>query len=539
MRSLPRKRGGSERSRRAAIVALLTAPLALSLGSCGQNGEGSSTSVGSERPNLLLISIDSLRADTLGCYGHETLTGKPVSPRLDALASSSVVFDRAVSTTSWTMPSHHALFSGLPDLLHGAIDDVHGPSLDRVVLARELREAGYSTAGIYSGPYLHPAFGFDEGFEQYTNATGRSMAYDQEESERDLAESEAQFHQEISAHAVSDGALDFLEQRTGDRPFFLFLHYFDVHYDYTPPVETYARQFWPESGLPPISGTGFVGNPRIHAGMAPQALAGVRTYYEGEINWVDEQIGRVLTALAEQGLDENTVVCVVSDHGDEFFEHGRKGHRQNLYESTLHVPWILRLPERSTELRVSTPVSLADVAPTLLDLAGVVPETRIENPLLQNGMYGRSVLPLLNGAARSGPEPLGHLHRTDPNELAGLWAVWTGELKVIVQGDWEREGEVERLVGVRGEVFDLESDPEEQVALDPDRDARARAAIARYNELHKEVALLADQLAAGPMPAADLAERAAVQSRLVAAGYVVPERVGELPDPLAFPRESE
>ena len=509
-----------------------------------------------DRPlNVLLISIDSLRADHLGCYGYETAHGESTSPRLDELAEQGTLFENCVATTSWTMPSHHALLSGLPDLLHGAIDDSRQASPDRVALPEALAAEGWKTAGFYSGPYLHPAYGFGRGFAEgdYVNC-GSQAAFDFAAEDRDedqVRQLDLDSHQQITSERVSNGALAFLDRhhvQAADQPFFLFLHYFDVHYDYEPPSERYAKRFWPDYSRPPlINGQGFIHNPAVHAGMDPAALDGVITYYDGEIRWVDEQIGRVLDRLDALDLSTDTLVVVVSDHGDEFFEHGRKGHRNNLYGESLNVPLLVRLPGFARRgARVQNRVSLVDVAPTILDLAGVEPIAPISHPLLRHGMYGRSLRQLLAGRADAPREQLGLLRDTqdDPESGRGkTWALWTGDHKVLVD---VRFVETDAGTGLerRGEVYNLRADPGEQEDLEHSRSPAVRRAIERYEAIHAEVFELAGQFEEGPEPTHDDAEAAARQEELVRLGYlqkdangvIVPRKVGEQLEPMSFPK---
>src|SRR5688572_1906178 len=248
-----RHRNVRRRSRRRVVAIAPLAALVASVLSCTPDAPEST-----RPPNVLLISIDSLRADHLGCYGYRTSTGTPTSPRLDRLASEGVLFEHAQSTTSWTMPAHTALLSGLDDLAHGAVSDEAGPTPKRVQLAQALSDAGHATAGFFSGPYLDPRYGFGEGFEVYENVSG--------------AEGEIESHRACSAKQVSDRAIGWLDEwkrKDAVRPFFLFLHYFDVHYDYAPPEEGYARRFWADGRRPRLNGDEFFENPEIRAGMDP------------------------------------------------------------------------------------------------------------------------------------------------------------------------------------------------------------------------------------------------------------------------------
>jgi arylsulfatase A-like enzyme len=496
---------------------------------------GSCDSAGPEPPNILLISIDSLRADHLGCYGRRTPSGLSPSPVLDALAGRSVVFENAVSTTSWTMPAHHALFSGRPDLLHGAIDDWHGPTPRRTVLAEALQRRGYRTVGYFSGPYLQAAYGFAQGFDEYRNATGLPMPEELSPPAQDWAETEALFHQASTADRVTRAGLEALEAAATEdsRPLFLFLHYFDVHYDYLPPEERFAFQFL-AGRRPRLTGENFMSNPEVHAGMDPAELADVEAYYDGEIYWVDSQIGLLLDRLATLGLADDTVVVVVSDHGDEFFEHGEKGHRKNLFEPTLHIPLILHLPDGgSAGLRIPARVSLADVAPTLLELAGS--EAAGNDPVSP----ASSLLPLLHGDRDALRDALGFLHdaTSDPERPVHHWALWTGDLKVYVRQVTERgeDGSVHRF----GAVYDLAKDPGETRNLAASEDPAVQAAIRRYEELHAEILRRSRDLPAGAPPRFLDQSLEDQRRELEALGYALPERVSEhsVVTPPPFPRD--
>lgn len=350
------------------------------------------------RPNVILISIDTLRADHLGCYGY----GKPTSPHLDSLAGAGTLFERAHSTTSWTLPAHMALMTGLPDDLHEVVYDVVGLDPRRTMLAECFERAGYRTAGFHGGPYLDAFFGFGRGFMEYENCGTQMYGDDQRAAGASLdpaaqnlllAAKERESHRVQTAAVIERSAEAFLERRADeDRPFFLFLHHWDVHHDFAPPeadgrlfAQGYPRADLDVSNLPH--------NPAIHAGMAPEDFAYLLGCYDGEIHWVDRQIGKLRAKLEELGLADDTLIVVTADHGEEFLEHGQKGHRNNLHDESLHVPLILAGPGVRKGVRVPEQVRLFDVMPTILDLAGLPPVP---------DCYGVSLRPLLEGDA-SGP----------------------------------------------------------------------------------------------------------------------------------------
>ncbi len=463
--------------------------------------------------NVLLISIDSLRADHLGCYGYESPTGLSPSPRLDQLAEQGILFESTLSTTSWTMPSHHALFSGLPDLVHGATDDWHGPSPDRPVLAQRLLDRGYRTAGYFSGPYLQPQYGFAKGFEEYENVTALPMQFDIPKEERDLGAIERSFHEAATARQVTSRGEEFLREQSTDAPFFLFLHYFDVHYDYAPPREQYAERFRPGRRPPQIDGRWFMENPDIHPEMDPRLLEDVLSYYDGEIYWVDSQLGILFDTLEELGLQENTLVAVVADHGDEFFEHGQKGHRKTLYQESLRIPLILRWPAKwEGPHRVPNRVSIVDVAPTILECIGVA--TPRVSP---SATRGTSLIGLIDGSETGRREQLGFLRdRSNKDRPVEQWALWTGPYMVSVTLTGGNAVPV-----LSGEIYDLEKDPEERNNLRDSRDPAVEAAIDRFHIAHEAARRAAGNLSAGSPPSFTDEEFAEQREKLEALGYAV------------------
>lgn len=348
--------------------------------------------------NVLLISVDSLRADHLGCYGYPRAT----APAIDQLATEGTVFANAFSPTSWTLPAHMSLFTSRYQLSHGVIDDTHRLDSRVRTLGEVLREAGYSTAGFVSALYLAGHYGFDRGMESYRNTAANG-----EHSEGT---------QPLAAPTITAAAIEWLKQHQNER-FFLFLHYFDVHYDYDPPPP-YDTLFDPAYQGPDLRR---FYDARINPNMSAEQLAHVLALYDGEIRFTDDHIGQILHTITSLGLDQRTLVVLVADHGDEFFEHGSKGHRQTLYDEVLRVPLVVRLPNREHAGQVVTPqVSLVDVMPTVLDLLD------ISGPI---AMEGRSLAPALRGEALA-PQPVyGELYFERQMNVQAM--LRTGEAKII------------------------------------------------------------------------------------------------------------
>ena len=351
------------------LLALLLLSLALA---CGAR-EAHAPRPNAPGPDIVLVSIDSLRFDHLGCYGYKP----PTSPAIDRLATEGVRCETAISTTSWTLPSHAAMFTGLFDSAHGVVDNGLALPDERVTLAEVLRDAGWQTAGFYGGPYLEPAFGLSQGFETWRSCMSEAVR-------------ESASHRDVTGPRTLAEVTKWLDEgmeKPGGRPLFLFLHLWDVHYDYVPPPE-YAKLFDPDYPGS-LDASDLMNNPAVGPRMAPRDFQHLVALYDGEIRFTDDVLGKILGEIGRRGRLENALVVVTADHGEEFFEHDGKGHQRTLFDEVVRVPLIFRwkgqLPTRSV---VKEPVRLVDLLPTLLSLAGVA-----EVPAAQ----GRDIAPLLLG----------------------------------------------------------------------------------------------------------------------------------------------
>ncbi len=283
--------------------------------------------------NLLLVTLDTTRADHLGCYGDR----EAATPTLDRLAAEGIRLADAVTPVPMTLPAHASLLTGLTPPAHGVrVNGGRGLAADRLTLAETLAAAGYRTAAFVSSFVLDPRFGLDQGFDTY------DARFEATRADAFGAQSER------SAAAVTDAALAWLEGARNDRrPFFLWVHYHDPHDPYAPP-EPYASRF---PGRP----------------------------YEGEIAYVDAQLGRLLAGIDRAGLGSATVIAVAGDHGESLGEHGETYHSRSLYEGAVHVPVLLAVPGAAPGQVVDDRVvSLVDLFPTLLDLLGLEPGAPVE-----------------------------------------------------------------------------------------------------------------------------------------------------------------
>ncbi len=310
-----------------------------------------------DRPNVILFTLESLRTDHVGAYGGASTTRpeEPLTPTLDALAEEGVVYEDAHSVTSWTLASHASLFTGLYPSVHQT-NTAHSTLHDSyVTIAERVAELGYQTAGVISGPYLRRAHNLNQGFESWEDEIA--------------APGHVQAHGDVTNDLLFAGLRRFIEeQRDEKRPFFLFSYVWDPHYDFIPP-KPYSKMFLsPE--CEPVDVTGFGSTNKVNINSRPGQLAYVLSQYAGEIRWTDEHLREFFQLLKDEGLWENTAILVTADHGEEFFDHGKKGHFNNVYAETVHVPLIVKYPGSKKVGRDPRLASLVDVLPTIVELAG-------------------------------------------------------------------------------------------------------------------------------------------------------------------------
>jgi arylsulfatase A-like enzyme len=313
-------------------------------------------------PNLLLVSLDTLRADRVG---HRDGERPGLTPCLDAFAVTATVFEDVWAQASYTLPSHMSLFSGQYASTHGV--QRRGDRLDRGrtrLLAELMRAGGYTTAAFTGGGYVHPELGFARGFDRY------GIVDPLYNLESPLFHGLVERLPSLSMGLALEQDLRAVEGWLGrhrDEPFFLFVHTYATH-GYDPP-----RRFLAELELPTRTlGEDDEANAAVHATEASSDEVGARLteLYDATVRQADEAVGRLLDALDRLGLADDTVVVITSDHGEELGEHGRIGHGRTLYEEVLQVPLLVRVPGWQPA-RVETPVMLIDVLPTLLDELGL------------------------------------------------------------------------------------------------------------------------------------------------------------------------
>jgi len=308
--------------------------------------------------NVILISLDTVRADRLTCLGHSEKT----SPTVDRLAREGTSFSNASASSPWTLPSHVSMLSGLYPHRHRVQLKEHGIPDDVETLATLLSPLPMATAGIVSSAVLTKKRGFGRGFDTYDYVT--EFAHDPKRGR--VIRNPGRF--------VTDRALKWLRQPK-ERPFFLFLHYYDAHSDYSPEKKYRDMFVDPYQGVADGS-TGQLLNVRARkASFNDKDAAHLKQLYDAEIRQVDDQLARILTYLDESGLSKTTLVILTSDHGEEFLEHGSVLHGRTYYEEVIRIPLILRGPGMPVGKTIDVPVNLVDVPPTVLTSLGrPVPE---------------------------------------------------------------------------------------------------------------------------------------------------------------------
>ncbi len=300
---------------------------------------------------MILISIDTLRPDMLGAYGYP----EPTSPALDAFAKEGVLFENAVSVAPWTLPAHGSMLTGFYPRHHGAVTDRNALRLEVPTLAEILSQRGFKTAAFTNSTYLMKRFGFHRGNDQFVYVL---------ESQKAREPSQA-----------FSKAMGWLSSRKANQPFFLFVHDYSVHSDYkslpefeemfSQPYEGMANGSTEQLVFLSSGGIDFSEKDKDH--LVDLYISGVRQ--------LDSELEKFFAYLKANQLDQETLVILVSDHGEAFLEHGDVMHGATQYEEELRVPLLLRGPGLPPGMRVSQVVSLIDIVPTVLSILGLVSGT--------------------------------------------------------------------------------------------------------------------------------------------------------------------
>jgi len=421
--------------------------------------------------DVVLVTVDSLRADRVGWHGHD----RPTTPTLDELASEARVFTDAFAHACSTRPSFPSILTSAYALMYGGFERL---SAERTTLAEVLAEGGYRTAGFHSNLYLSADFGYDRGFDAfYDSRTDPSITAKARNHVKRRLDDDGLVYQTlqtlfdatekrtgievgspyVGAAELTDLALDWVEETRDDGPRFLWVHYMDAHHPYDPPAG-FQRRFRDDV----VSDRDAVRLRRkmleTPGDVSEDDLATILDLYDAEVAYVDHEVGRLLEGVrADWG--EDAVVAFTADHGEEFADHGCFSHSATFYDEVLHVPLLVADGERETTDHL---VGLLDLAPTLVDCAGLEPP---------NAFLGSS---LCAADDRGRTDVVAEWADTDPESDARRFAVRSTDWKYV-----RLEDGTERL-------FDLEGDTEERenvVERHPEVAEEFRERLADHREL--------------------------------------------------------
>jgi arylsulfatase A-like enzyme len=376
------------------------------------------TKASPERPNVILYLVDTLRADRVGARR----TAGSLTPRLDAFAQEATVFENAIAQAPWTKPSVTSIFTGLGPLVHGVrrIHDKLPP--EAVTLAELLHAAGYQTAGFSTNWHVSHDTGLDQGFVFFDFAPDASAS--------DLLNQRV--FRWLDGHGQSRS------------PFFLYVHALDPHGPYTPPEEFRARF---ATGVRSDAGTGpeLQRIYRTKGKVRHRLITEVAPLYDAEVAFNDHSFGAFLDALRRQGLYDSSLILFVSDHGEEFDEHGEFGHGNNLYNETLRVPLIVKWPHQRQGRTIQALAQHVDLLPTLLRAAGLqTPKNLPGLDLAQVAASGE------DPDALTGRAVLSHMNREGREGIS------------VLQANWKLIQPLTREMADTPKLYHLPTDPEER-----------------------------------------------------------------------------
>lgn len=375
---------------------------------------------------VILVSLDTLRADHLGAYGYH----RDTSPFLDRLAEDSVLFESAYSQSSWTLPAHMSLLFSLNPASHQVYFNDQKINNSIPSLSSYLKEQGYLTHAFTGGGYVSSIFGFSKGFSGYEEPVGGQKAA--------LRDDEA-------AHLYEKTSRWLHENK--DKKFFLFLHTFQTHGPYRCPSPWNEAFLEPDAKWKEMALRNFLDSRGDDYDFTEKEIRNIIALYDGEIKYTDEVLIKPLVdQLKEMGIYDNTLLIITSDHGEEFFDHGGWLHGRTLYNELITVPLIMKFPDsRFKGTRVPSIVSLIDIMPTVLHTAG----------FKYDNLDGKTLLDWISGKETQDRIFMSELaHKNTPVPCPALSATNRGQMKFIINHSED---------GVKSvETYDLQADPEEK-----------------------------------------------------------------------------
>ncbi|MDX2168156.1 MAG: sulfatase [Deltaproteobacteria bacterium] len=449
----------SPRRRLLLLAALLAVGLLLAVGWWGAGTRAPARAARpGPKPNVVMVVVDTLRADRLGAYGNQ----RGLTPFLDSLAARGTLFARAYANSSWTCPSVASLFTSRYPTQHHVVGFASSLAPSERTLAEALADAGYRNGGFTANFRLTPELGYAQGFT-YWGAYVPNVT----QGEAAAKIRGGRLREEAESWILGSRILP------AKQPFFLYFQLMETHAPYEPPAPFRAR-FAPPGEIDDAAAMQKLLQPAIGLkGLAGPQLGRMLQLYDGEVASADEELRQLFERLTALGvLTDDSVIIVTADHGEEFGEHGQLLHGITLYEPAIRVPLLVIGPDVVAGQIVTEPVALLDLAPTLLDLLGLPAEASFE---------GTSLAPRLRGEAEA-PHPLGvvsELERVNPKGI-----------EMRMHGRALTQGANKTLLTPHGglEVYDLGSDPGERVPLAGDRAVQVAGAIAPLAAQHAALA---------------------------------------------------
>ena len=329
--------------------------------------------------NVILITISSLRADHVSALGYH----RDTTDNLDSFARQNVLFRNAFATSGWMMPAHGSIFTSLYPGSHGATHIDNSLADEHRTLAEILSDKTYYCVGVCCNPRLDDEHGFAQGFDIYDDYSVSVML---EAMDFGMAQ-DVDINRRRTNDLINDAAIRWLQNNT-HHPFFMFVHYYDNHWDYVPPAP-YDKLYDPNY-KGPIDGTLIPREPLYSNPPSARDIEHIVALYDGEVKQTDNDLGELLDFLVKKGLMDNSIIIVAGDHGEQFYEHGHTSH-QGLFEELIHIPLVVSIPGTKTKGKtIDALVSQVDIMPTILDYLQVP---------LPAECRGKSLRPVIEGDA--------------------------------------------------------------------------------------------------------------------------------------------
>jgi arylsulfatase A-like enzyme len=421
---------------------------------------------------ILLITVDTLRADAVSCYNP----GTNLTPNIDTFAKQSILFENALTNSPWTLPAIASMMTGMPPSVHQATRHHARITGKLPTLAGELKKAGYYTAAIGINPTLTKQTNISNGFIYYDFypkfSTGRSVGakirkhlsqYIPDEKVTNVSAEGLviDFGSFISTDGLTDLSIQWLSKNK-DKSVFFWIHYFDPHVPYAPPARWLQGH---EKKLVPHIGYNFDRPDDLLTGVfvpTQKEREWIKELYNGEVRYVDHNLGRLFAALKQMGIYDQSLIIVTSDHGEEFWEHGAYYHGHSLYNELVSIPLIIKLPGNAAPKRVETTVSLQNLMPFILDYCKIKGH--------RQKVYNQSLLPLITG--KTG------INAFEPQPVVSS-AMRYGEEKETLY--FEGLKYIRTEMSRQEELYNTTADPQEKNSIAEDFPGKIKQAIELLN----------------------------------------------------------